>query len=222
MSMTLKITDIAPGILRLRLSEKHARTLAERYKLINLPETLSESGIKVDETAGTITFPDGRIMSFSMIDGEEYDSLHESLEKEFEKNYTDYQAIIGAPEEEKKKAEKKAAEPVYEGGLVPKDSVPDGHFAVRFSIEPDDRFYGLGEASRDRVELRGRAYQNWVRYQYNEISVPFLSSDGGYGFLVNANRRTFMDIGGREKDSLIILGENDEMDIFVFAGRGSV
>ena len=92
MSMTLKITDIAPGILRLRLSEKHAQTLAERYKLIELPETLSESGIKVDETAGKITFPDGRIMSFSMIDGEEYDSLHESLEKEFEKNYTDYQA----------------------------------------------------------------------------------------------------------------------------------
>ncbi len=226
MSMTLKITDIAPGILRLRLSEKHAQTLAERYKLIELPETLSESGIKVDETAGTITFPDGRIMSFSMIDGEEYDSLHESLEKEFEKNYTDYQAIIGAPEEEAKKAEKKAAEPKYtdgqvRAGLVPADSVPENaHFAVRFSILPDDRFYGLGEASRDRVELRGRAYQNWVRYQYNEISVPFLSSDGGYGFLVNANRRTFMDIGGREKDSLIILGENDEMDIFVFAGEG--
>lgn len=226
MSMTLKISDIAPGILRLRLSEKHARTLAERYKLIELPETLSESGIKVDETAGKITFPDGRIMSFSMIDGEEYDSLHESLEKEFEKNYTDYQAIIGAPEEEAKKAEKKAAEPKYtdgqvRAGLVPADSVPENaHFAVRFSILPDDRFYGLGEASRDRVELRGRAYQNWVRYQYNEISVPFLSSDGGYGFLVNANRRTFMDIGGREKDSLIILGENDEMDIFVFAGEG--
>ena len=60
MSMTLKITDIAPGILRLRLSEKHAQTLAERYKLIELPETLSESGIKVDETAGKITFPDGK------------------------------------------------------------------------------------------------------------------------------------------------------------------
>ena len=41
---TLRFTHIAPGVLRMRLSEAHGTTLAERYSVLTLPETLEFLG----------------------------------------------------------------------------------------------------------------------------------------------------------------------------------
>ena len=41
----------------------------------------------------------------------------------------------------------------------------DVHFGITVDVGEKERFYGLGEASRDKLELRGRSYQNWTYYQ---------------------------------------------------------
>ena len=217
MNPSMKITQIAPGILRLRVSVHHAQTLAERYQLITLPERREESGIQC--ASDILALPNGRRLRFSLLSEAEYQTLHDSLAAEFAAHFTDYQAIIGAPKAEPTAAEDAPPEqPAPQIGTVPAESVPAGaHFAVRFSIGERDSFYGLGEASCDRVELRGRAYQNWVRYQYNEISVPLLLSSGGYGFLLNASGRSFVDIDHRAPGELLLLGESDELDLFILA-----
>ena len=208
MEKTLRFTQTAPGILRMRLSETHGETLAERYGILTLPKELSDSGIKVED--GKFILPDGNQLAFSLANEDEYNSLHESLAEEFKDNYTDYQAIIGAPAENEKPSP------------IPVESLPtDDHFALKIKISDTARFYGLGEGSRDSIELRGRAYQNWVRYQYNEIPIPLVISSEGWGIWINAHSRSFYDIGGRISDELICLGEDDEPDIFILYG-GSI
>ncbi len=204
---TLKFTDIAKGILRIRLSENHAGTLAERYGILTLPENFADSGIETGDNC--VTLPNGRVLNFNIIEGNssEYNSLHESLCEEFKSNYTDFQAIIGAPELNS------APTPIPEDVLPPEDC-----YAISFSINESENFYGLGEAIRDRIELRGRAYQNWARYQYNEIPIPVVVSNEGWGIFINARARSFVDIGKRASDKLTVLGEDDELDIFILCG----
>lgn len=206
MEQTLRFTHIQKGILRMRRSDTHAPTLAERYGLLSA-EAGETSGIAIDGDA--FVLPDGRRLAYRLLnpDSEEYDALHRSLSEEFAEHFTDYQVIIGAP-------------PENETQILPQEMLPDAQkrFAIALSLHPAERFYGLGEASRERTELRGHAYQNWVRYQYNEIPIPLLLSSDGWGVFLNARARTFMDIGKRNPDELLILGENDELDLFLLTG----
>ncbi len=216
--MELRITHIAPGILRVRKSEKHEQTLSERYGILTLPKECAYSGIEMTEQG--FVLPGGRALPFAIIDekGEEYSRLFQSLAEEFQADYTDYRQIIGTPEPHgTAKSQPEEGEAAKgEGNAVTVEA--GACFAVRFGLEEQERFYGLGEGNKERVELRGRAYQNWVRYQYNEIPIPFAVSSKGWGVFLNARGRTFMDIGGRETDALLCLGQEDELDLFVLAG----
>ncbi len=205
---TLLFTDIAQGILRMRLSENHASTLSQRYGILTLPQNTCES--KIEHNENSITLSNGRRIAFNIDDGDsnEYKELHQSLCQEFKSNFTDFQAIIGAPEPNKEST-----------NTLSETLVPESAYAVSFSVTPTERFYGLGEGANDRIELRGRAYQNWVRYQYNEIPIPLIFSSEGWGIFVNARARSFMDVGGRNKDLLTIVGEDDELDLFIFEGE---
>ncbi len=211
MPKTLRYTHIAPGILRIRLSEKHGETLAQRYGILTLPEECDNSGIAVSDLTDTglrVTLPNGRELTMAVHpeDSPVYQALHESLAAEFAGKFTDYQAIIGTPPESEKPAP------------VTVDMVPEAAFALYISLNETEKFYGLGEGANDRIELRGRAYQNWVRYQYNEIPIPLCLSGDGWGVWLNARSRSFFDVGGRECDKLILLGEDDELDVFLLTG----
>ena len=207
MNETLRFTHAAPGILRMRLSASHGPTLAERYGILSIPEC-EDSGIAY--TASAVTLPHGRVLSFRIIPGksEEYTALHDSLAEEFKEVYTDFQTIIGQPEEPDRKIE------------LPLDvQPPEACGAISIAINDTELFYGTGEGANDRIELRGRAYQNWVRYQYNEIPIPLAVSNEGWAVFLNARARTFFDIGGRDANALQCLFEDDEIDLFFIAGE---
>ena len=70
----------------------------------------------------------------------------------------------------------------------------EGAFAIRFSVKEDESFFGLGEASKDRVRLNGRVYQNFAKYQADEIPVPLIMSTGGWGLLVLAETKHYADV----------------------------
>ena len=203
----LAITHIAPGILRLRCTEKGYETLAERYSIITLPKELQDSGMHIEDNA--ILLPDRRKLCFSIEDGESeaFKNLKMSLSEAFAGNYTDYQEILGTPKTEKT------------GVSIPEEQIPAGiGSAICFSLTDTELFYGAGEGSNDRIELRGRSYQNWVRYQYNEIPIPFIMSNEGWGVFLNASGRTFFDVGERDPEKLVCLFENEDVDLFVFCG----
>ena len=212
MIRTKQFTQIADGILRLRISASHGETLAERYGILSLPGSFSDSGILADDAS--VTLPGGRVISYRTLseDDAEYTALHDSLAAEFQDKYTDYQAILGAPEENSTPSP------------IPAETVPtEASAAVIFAVSDGERFYGGGEGANDRIELRGRAYQNWVRYQYNEIPIPFITAVGGeggaWGVFLNAKSRTFFDVCGRKENELVCLFENDEADLFILAAE---
>ncbi len=208
MEKTLRFTHAAPGILRMRLSESHGQTLAERYGILTPPtEPCSDSGIAYDSEK--FTLPNGRTIPFRIIpeNSDEYRALYDSLADEFKDKYTNFTAIIGSPEENQRQQAMKLE-------LLP----PESSFAITFGLNETERFYGLGEGANDRIQLRGGAYQNWTRYQYNEIPIPLAISSEGWGVFLNARARSFMDIGKRDPNELLCLGEDDELDLFVLAG----
>ena len=65
---------------------------------------------------------------------------------------------------------------------------------ISIVIADDEKFYGLGEAGRDRIQLRGTSSQNWTIYQFDEIPIPFVISNNNWGILVLAQDRHFVDI----------------------------
>ncbi|MCI8388821.1 MAG: DUF5110 domain-containing protein [Clostridiales bacterium] len=200
-------THIANGIIRMRISKNMPESLAERYGILTLPEKLTDSGITVSESS--FTLPNGRVLPYRMIDetSSEYESLHASLTDEFSDKFTDYQDIIGTQADNDKSAPTST------------ESLPhEASFAISFTISDNERFYGLGEGARDRIELRGGAYQNWVRYQYNEIPIPLIISSDGWGIWLNARSRSFFDVGKRANNQLLCLGEDDELDLFLLCG----
>ena len=94
----------------------------------------------------------------------------------------------------------------------------DGGFALRFHVSPGERFYGLGEGARDSLCLNGRAYQNYARYQQDEIPIPFLMSDRGWGLLLLADGRHFVDVDS-QKDGFVRCLGYEALDALVFRAQ---
>lgn len=94
-----------------------------------------------------------------------------------------------------------------------------GRFFIRFPIAKDEKFFGLGEAGKDHLELRGKIYQNFTKYQADEIPIPLVMSDHGWGILINADGKHFVDVGCTDEKYLSCMGGMDELDVLVFKGK---
>jgi len=94
-----------------------------------------------------------------------------------------------------------------------------GSFFIRFPISAEEKFYGLGEAGKDHLELRGKIYQNFTKYQADEIPIPLIMSNRGWGILINADGKHFVDVGCTDERYLCCMGGMDELDVLVFKGN---
>ncbi len=208
--LNLKVEKISNGIIRIR-DEKFSELLSmtERYGLVSVNLENSTDGIEFNQSTNSITLPNGRVLkiSFKSDDDSFWKENSEYFTKKFEEHYlrdgfvegsTDYHPVLPK--------------------RTPRDDIPGDGFGVIFDIEDKERFYGLGEAATDRIELRGKSYQNYASYQFDEIPIPFFMSSDGWGVLINAYARNFVDVGERFNDKLIISGDKDYLDIFVLYG----
>ncbi len=202
------VTFIKEGIIRISKHKDMPQSYLERYGIIKIPSPCEESPIKVDGTC--ITLPDGRRICFDIRPEKDDSKWHEESEylcDKFAGKIPSKLYIEGRPDIEKMDIKKDA-----DG----KDS--DIKFGISFEINRDEKFYGLGEAGRDRIQLRGMSAQNWTVYQFDEVAIPFVMSSKNIGVLVLAQDRHFVDIDDNIKDCLTILGNHDELDILLFYG----
>lgn len=197
-----KIERLGDGIVRVRRSEAFPQSLCERYGILTVPqvtETLSPD-------CRALALKSGRTLSFGLRPDED-DAEWRGVAEYFDERFKDYEwtkkIIQGNPN-------------TVREVTPPQAGSGTSRFGVSFGLSEDERFYGLGEASKTKLELRGDAYQNWTLYQYDEIPIPFIMSSEGWGVLVNAAGRHFVDVGCRNADRLTIAGELDELDIFIF------
>ena len=103
-------------------------------------------------------------------------------------------------------------------GFEPPMLGPDPGFRARFALPEDERFFGLGDQARDRIEHRGTRRDLWVRNVQEYIPIPFMISTRGYGLLIQSTRRVWYDLGATSADWFGFEAEDEHLDLYVLAG----
>jgi len=93
-------------------------------------------------------------------------------------------------------------------------------FGAAFKLSKDERLFGLGDVTRERLEKRGFRTRVWVQNVKSYVPLPVLSSTRGWAMVVNSSWRHFFDVGHDDKNILKFWGPRGELDFFLAAGDG--
>lgn len=104
------------------------------------------------------------------------------------------------------------------GCASPPNTGPCGGFEMAYSLDENERLYGLGDQTRSRIGKRGHLAEMWVTNQTSYAPVPFVMSSKGWGLLVNTTWRHTIDAGSISANLLTISASSGEFDIYLFAG----
>ncbi len=206
--MNCTVTPLKSGIVRISKHAQMPEKYLERYGIVRIPRQESVHDVIIEENA--IVLPSGKRLEFTI--RPEADELFWEQEmdyqlKRFKEQIPSKINIEGRPEVTLKK---------WDESLDGRDSKKK--FGISFQIGSDEKFYGLGEAERKKIQHRGGSYQNWSVYQFNEISIPLVYSNENWGVFIYAENRHFVDIDDLSENRMTILGNFDELDVFVLYG----
>ncbi len=90
----------------------------------------------------------------------------------------------------------------------------DYRLKVRFDSDPDEKLYGMGQYQQERMNLKGCNLE--LAHRNSQVSVPFLLSDKGYGFLWNNAAIGEVHFGLDETEW--VSEETDQLDYWITAG----
>ncbi len=94
----------------------------------------------------------------------------------------------------------------------------NGGYDLRFTLDKDERLYGLGDVCRDNIMRRGGAYEIWVLNVTSYIPIPVILSNDGWGLLMNTTWRNKIDVGKSDPDRLICTAARSDLDYYLFCG----
>lgn len=94
----------------------------------------------------------------------------------------------------------------------------EGGFDIRFALMEGERFYGLGNAVPDRLQLRGSRAIISVAPGASPVPVPFVMSSAGWALLINTTWPHTFDLGQTNSDEMRITAEEGELDLYIFGG----
>ena len=66
-------------------------------------------------------------------------------------------------------------------------SSPKAGFGAEFSLADDEKLYGLGDVTRDRLQKRGFKTIMWVRNVASYVPIPYVMSSRGWALFLNYN-----------------------------------
>lgn len=89
-------------------------------------------------------------------------------------------------------------------------------FAIEIPVDKKERFFGLGDESRDAVMKRGRKAVMWQKNVVSYGPIPFLMSSNGWGILVNCTYKHEFDIACEKSDRIKITAEKGSVDFYIF------
>lgn len=91
---------------------------------------------------------------------------------------------------------------------------------IDFDLQPGERFYGTGAASRKNIQHRGELLRIWATYQRSDMVTPFIMSTDGWGIYNNTTRINYFDVGKFQENNLLVYNTEDKIDFFLFIGNG--
>ena len=95
----------------------------------------------------------------------------------------------------------------------------DKGFSIRFPLDPDERVYGLGDASRANLQRRPGRYDIYVRNITSYIPIPMVITSKGRGFLINTTWPNVIDVGQADKNAIVCTAKEGTIDFYVFTGK---
>lgn len=87
-----------------------------------------------------------------------------------------------------------------------------------FALAEGDQLYGLGDASRESLDRRGRRLDTWVRNVVSYVPIPYVMNTAGWGVFVNSTRKVVFDAGHTRHDELAVTGTGPSVDVTVLTG----
>lgn len=78
----------------------------------------------------------------------------------------------------------------------------EGGIGAEFSLSPDERFYGLGDDSRETLMKRGRIANIQLLKNVTHAPIPFLMSSLGWGLFIHTTLKHNIDLGCTHADKL--------------------
>ena len=92
----------------------------------------------------------------------------------------------------------------------------DARHTLTVAISDSERFYGLGDSSRDGIQLRGKA----ITLEKSNVKcygpMPILLSSDGWAILVNTTYKSVFDIGKTDENKLVIKVYGGQIDFYLF------
>ena len=89
-------------------------------------------------------------------------------------------------------------------------------FLLEIPVGANERFFGLGDESREAVMKRGRKAVIWQKNVISYGPIPFLLSSDGWGILINCTFRHEFDIAASKSDKVCIKAKKGAVDFYIF------
>jgi len=107
--------------------------------------------------------------------------------------------------------------------LVQNDQPPmpgaEKGFELSFKLGPDERLYGFGDETRDKIQKRGHKNRMVVMNVSSYVPIPFVMSDKGWGVFLNTTMNHSFDAGATVSNQLSFNAEYGYIDYFLIAGK---
>lgn len=94
-----------------------------------------------------------------------------------------------------------------------------GGFLLDFALDRDEKVYGFGDQTRERIEQRGSTADMWIKNVACYIPIPFMMSTAGYGIFVNTTFRHFWDIGKKDSNRWQLFLPEGNLDVYFVYGE---
>lgn len=98
------------------------------------------------------------------------------------------------------------------------ESLDTKGFKVHFTVAPEDRIYGMGDVTRDRLEKRGFKRMMWVANVAAYVPITFLMGYRGWGLLLNTTWRHLADICAQDPNEMYFHAKGGTLDYYLFCG----
>lgn len=92
-------------------------------------------------------------------------------------------------------------------------------FSAAFKLSDDERLYGLGDETRDRLNKRGHETPMVLRNVVSYVPIPYLMSTGGWAIFLNSTWFHHVDAGATQPDRLVFSAHRGELDYYLIAGE---
>ena len=99
------------------------------------------------------------------------------------------------------------------------ENFQNGGFQIRIPLQKQERLFGLGDANRDSVMIRGKTLNIWVANVASYGPMPVLVSSDGWAIIVNSSYYQKFDIADSDKDAVIISVAGGTADFYILSAH---